>query len=325
MVMMTSGTWPDLDVRLLRRFVAVAEELHFGRAAARLFIAQQALSRDVQRLEERVGIALFDRTSRRVALTAAGEMLLPRARRLLILHDEAVRELRGDEQALLVNVVAPGLTPARVLAAARSRDPVTEFFARFEGGMSRATLLLGEHRLDATFGRRGPTASGLAHRLVRWEPMALLVPVRSPLAQQSAVPLSALRDAQVCWLAGDHVTPEWEDAARRLLQSCGAPADVGSAHPHVRSIEELAHHVQARESPVLTLLDQPPVPGAVLRPLVEPGAVYPWSLVWRAGEQHRPGLRALLESAAKLAAAEGWLTVPEPAWRPDERLTTEPS
>jgi DNA-binding transcriptional LysR family regulator len=316
--MMTSRTWPDLDVRLLRHFVAVADELHFGRAAVRLFVAQQALSRDVQRLEERIGTALFDRTSRRVALTAAGETLLPRARRLLLLHDETVRELRGGETTLLVNVVASGLSPARVLAAARSREPATEFFARFEGGMSGATSLLREHRLDATFGRARAATSGFAARLIRWEPMALLVPVRSPLARQSAVPLSALRDAQACWLAGDHVTPEWEDAARQLLRACGAPVDDGSSHPYVHSIEELAYHVRVRESPVLTLLDQLPVPGAVLRPLVDPGAVYPWTLVWRAGEHHRPGLRALLESAAELAAAEGWLTVPELAWRPDE-------
>jgi DNA-binding transcriptional LysR family regulator len=312
-----TSRWPDLDIRLLRHFVAVAEELHFGRAAVRLFVAQQALSRDVRRLEDRIGTALFDRTSRRVALTPAGEMLLPRARRLLLLHDETVRELRGGETTLLVNVVASGLTPARVLAAARSREPATEFFARFEGGMGGATALLREHRLDATFGRAGAAVRGFAHHLIRWEPMALLVPVRSPLAGQSAVPLSALRDAEVCWLAGDHVTPEWEDAARQLLRACGAPVDDRSPHPYVHSIEELAYHVRVRESPVLTFLDQPPVPGAVLRPLVEPGAVYPWTLVWRNGEHHRPGLRALLESAAQLAAAESWLTVPALAWRPD--------
>lgn len=68
-------------------------------------------------------------------------------------------------------------------------------------------------------------AGGLAHRLIRWEPMALLVPAGSPLANRPAVPLSALRDAGVRWLAGDHVTPEWETVARRLLRSCGAPVD----------------------------------------------------------------------------------------------------
>lgn len=315
---MTPGAWGDLDVRLLRHFVAVAQELHFGRAAARLFVAQQALSRDVRRLEGRAGVVLFDRTSRRVALTAAGELLLPRARQLLALHDETLRELHGGESALLVNVVAQGSTPARVLAAARNREPSGEFFARFDGGLSSAASLLREHRLDATFGRWNPAAGALAHRLIRWEPMALLVPARSPLAAQTAVPLAALRDARVCWMAGDHVTPEWEDAARGLLRTCGAAMQDTTTHPYVHSIEELAHHVRVRDSAVLTLQDQPPVPGAVLRPLVEPGAVYPWSLIWRTGEHHRPGLRALLASAAELAAAEQWLAVPERAWRPDE-------
>jgi DNA-binding transcriptional LysR family regulator len=314
----TAGAWPDLDVRLLRNFVAVAEELHFSRAAARLFVAQQSLSRDVRRLEERVGATLLDRTSRRVALTPAGEVLLRRARQLLALHDDTVRELRGGETALLVNVVAPGLTPARVLAAARRRDPADEFFARFDGGLAGAAALLRERRLDATFGRWDPAVGTFAHQLVRWEPMALLVPARSPLARAEAVPLAALRDTQVCWLAGDHVTPEWEDAARRLLGAFGTPVAAGHPHPYVHSIEELAYHVQVRESPVLTLLDQPAVPGAVLRPLVEPGAVYPWSLVWRTGEHHRPALRALLAAAADLAATAGWLTRPRGAWSPDQ-------
>jgi DNA-binding transcriptional LysR family regulator len=73
----------DVDMRLLRHFVAVAEELHFTRAATRLYVAQQALSRDIRRLEEHVGVQLFIRTTRRVALTAEGERLLVRARELL--------------------------------------------------------------------------------------------------------------------------------------------------------------------------------------------------------------------------------------------------
>jgi Bacterial regulatory helix-turn-helix protein, lysR family/Phosphotriesterase family len=75
----------ELDLRLLRHFVAVAEELHFTRAAARLYVAQQALSRDIRRLEQQLGVRLLTRTTRQVRLTADGERLLVRARELLAL------------------------------------------------------------------------------------------------------------------------------------------------------------------------------------------------------------------------------------------------
>jgi DNA-binding transcriptional LysR family regulator len=77
----------ELDPRLLRYFVAVAEELHFTRAAARLYGAQQALSRDIARLERQLGVRLFTRTTRRVALTREGQRLLVRARELLALRE----------------------------------------------------------------------------------------------------------------------------------------------------------------------------------------------------------------------------------------------
>jgi hypothetical protein len=70
----------DLDTRLLRAYVVVAEELSFTRAAERLHLAQQALSAQVRQLESRLGVQLFERTTRRVALTAAGEALMPDAR-----------------------------------------------------------------------------------------------------------------------------------------------------------------------------------------------------------------------------------------------------
>ena len=90
---------PDLDLRLVRSFVAVAEELHFTRAAARLHVAQQALSRDIRRLESQVGARLFARSTRHVTLTADGERLLVHARSLLALNDAALKELRGRPTA----------------------------------------------------------------------------------------------------------------------------------------------------------------------------------------------------------------------------------
>src|SRR6516162_6266126 len=89
----------DLDTRLLRAFVAVAEELNFTRASERLFIAQQALSSQIQQLEGRLSVKLFERTTRRVSLTEAGEQLLPYAVATLGALDEGMGLLESARQA----------------------------------------------------------------------------------------------------------------------------------------------------------------------------------------------------------------------------------
>ena len=88
-----------MDLRQLRYLVALAEELNFTRAAASEHIAQPALSQQIRRLEEEVGVGLVERTTRRVALTEAGEMLVVRARRIL-----AELEAAGDEMQALRGV-----------------------------------------------------------------------------------------------------------------------------------------------------------------------------------------------------------------------------
>jgi DNA-binding transcriptional LysR family regulator len=301
-------------MRLLRYFVVLAEELHFSRAAQRLFLAQQALSRDIQRLEERAGARLFDRTSRQVSLTPAGHTLLGRARQLLALHDTTLRELHGEPRSLTVDVVGPGLTPALVLAAARRRAPELEFFARFHTGADSAVPLLLAERIDVTFGR-DPGLSGqeVRQRVVRHEPIGVLLPERHPLARLDVVPLESLRDSRVCIRAGNHATPGWEHAVLQLLAPFGV--DAAGAHPHVHGVDELAQHIRERNAPILTLTTQPDVPGAVLRPLVEPVALFPWRMIWRAGAHHL-GIDALGAAADELASADGWLQYPDGAWLP---------
>src|SRR3954447_15780838 len=98
----------DIEPRLLRAFAAVADELHFPRAAARLYVAQQALSRDVRRLERELGVELFVRTTRQVTPTADGERLLPHARRVLAAQDDLLAAF-GQARPLLVDLNTPGL------------------------------------------------------------------------------------------------------------------------------------------------------------------------------------------------------------------------
>ncbi len=162
---------PELDLRLLRAFVTVAEELHFTRAAQRMFVAQQALSRDIRKLESQLGVRLFVRSTRSVTLTTDGERLLVHARGLLALNDAALRDLGGANRPLLVDVIGEGLTAARIVDAARLVAPQYEFTVRYGGGLGAALPQLLAGRLDVAFGRTEglplPFPSELTRRLVR--------------------------------------------------------------------------------------------------------------------------------------------------------------
>jgi DNA-binding transcriptional LysR family regulator len=315
----------ELDLRLLRHFVAVAEELHFTRAAARLYLAQQALSRDVTRLERQLGVRLFIRTTRRVALTPEGERLLARARELLALHDQTVQELHGpDHRALLVDLLAEGHTPARVLGAARQRAPHAELVARFHGGAGAALRLLLAGRLDVAFGRSEghgqPFPSRqLVRRLVRLEPLALLLPAEHQLAALDAVPMAALAGTRIDISAGNEQAPEWVDLGMRLLAAFGAQPS--PPHAHAAGLEETVRHLRAEGLPILTLLERSLAPGVVVRPLTDPVPLYPWTMVHHRDLRH-PGLDALRAGADQLARDGHWLEPPPRHWLPEPDAAT---
>jgi DNA-binding transcriptional LysR family regulator len=312
----------ELDLRLLRHFVAVAEELHFTRAAARLYLAQQALSRDVARLERQLGVRLFTRTTRRVALTPDGERLLVRARELLDLHDQTVQELHGpgEGRPLLVDLLAEGHTPTRVLHAARQHAPHAELVARYHGGFGAALALLLAGRLDVAFGRseglgRPFPAAQLVRRLVRLEPLALLLPAEDPLVALDAVPLAALAGTQVDTSAGNEQAPEWADLGARLLAAFGAQPS--PPHPHAAGLEETVRHLRAEGVPILTMSERSLAPGVVVRPLTDPVPLYPWTMVHHRELRH-PALDALRAGADQLARRERWLELPPKHWVPDQ-------
>jgi len=312
----------ELDLRLLRSFVAVAEELHFTRAAARLYLAQQALSRDIARLERQLGVRLFTRTTRRVALTPDGQRLLVRARELLALHDQTLQELRGPDEGrpLLVDLLAEGHTPTRVLHAARRHAPHAEVVARFHGGFGAALELLLAGRLDVAFGRSEGLgqpfpAAQLVRRLVRLEPLALLLPAEHPLAALDALPLAALAGTRVDTSAGNELAPEWADLGERLLTAFGAQPS--APHPHAAGLEETVRHLRAEGLPILTLSERSLAPGVVLQPLTDPVPLYPWTMVHRRDLRH-PALDALRAGADQLARRERWLEPPPHHWIPDQ-------
>ncbi|ARZ69856.1 LysR family transcriptional regulator [Streptomyces sp. HU2014] len=308
----------DIEPRLLRAFAATAEELHFTRAAARLFVAQQALSRDIRRLEQRLGAELFARTTRQVTLTAEGARLLPYARRVLAAHDELAAAFAHEERPLIVDSATVGVT-GRVLEAARLAAPDRELVARFHSGLTGAAREILAGRLDVSFGRLaglGPAVRArLDHLPVRYEPMAVLLPEDHRLAALPEVPLAALAGETLYAAAGNEATAEWTDLAERLFDGRGI--GIAAPFPEIEGDGEFVRVVRKRGWSVLASVEFLDVPGMVLRPLTDPVPLSPVSMVWRRGLRH-PGLDALRAAARELAARHGWLTRPEGAWLPEE-------
>ncbi|MFF3844819.1 LysR family transcriptional regulator [Streptomyces sp. NPDC002328] len=306
-----------LDPRLLRAFLAVAEELHFTRAAARLYVAQQALSRDVRRLERTLGVELFVRTTRQVTLTADGERLVPHARRVLRAQDDLLAAF-GPARPLLVDLNSPGLVTARrVLHRARELAPEQELMARYESGLTGAAVEIVAGRLDASFGRYAGLEPALRrqleHQIVRYEPLAVVLPEDHRLAALAQVPLAELAGERVYAGAGNPRTPEWTDLARLLFEGRGI--EVAPPAPLAVGEEEFRRIMAKTRNPVLSAVDFPAMPGTVLRPLVEPVPLSPVSLVWRKGLVHS-ALDALRRAAVELGFAESWLERPAGGWIP---------
>ncbi|MER5430767.1 LysR family transcriptional regulator [Streptomyces sp. NPDC002588] len=315
-----------LDPRLLRAFLAVADELHFTRAAARLYVAQQALSRDVRRLERELGTELFVRTTRQVTLTADGERLVPYARRVLQTQDDLLAAF-GRARPLLVDLNSPGLvTGRRVLHRARELAPEQELMARYESGLTFAAAEIVAGRLDASFGRYAGLEpglrGGLERQFVRYERMAVVLPAGHRLASLPRVPLAALAGESVYAGAGNPRTPEWTGLARLLFEGRGIA--VAPPAPLAVGDEEFQRLMAKTGNPVLAVVDFPAMPGTVTRPLIEPVPLSPVSLVWRKGLVH-PGLDALRRAAGEIASAEGWLLRPSGGWIPamDMNMTSD--
>ncbi|MFF4589077.1 LysR family transcriptional regulator [Streptomyces sp. NPDC001388] len=185
----------------LHAFAVLAEELHFGRAASRLGIAQPPLSQQIRRLEDRVGHALFDRSPAGVTLTPAGRELLPAARRTLTglsdglaaaraAGDGRTGRLRVGFAASLALTVLPDL-----LRTHRDRLPGVHLDLREMTTAPQLTALR-DGGIDVGLLREPPSHDpGLSFRTLLTEPFVAVLPAAHPLAARTTVPLAALADA----------------------------------------------------------------------------------------------------------------------------------
>jgi len=186
-----------MELRHLRYFVTVAEELHFGRAAARLHMAQPPLSRQIQLLENELGFSLFERSRRRVELTPAGSALLNGARHVFDMLDAAIHDARnaseGESGSLVVgypsSLTYSGLT--ELLRAFRNRFPAVAITLR-ELPPAEQIDALKTGNLDVGFVRSSLDDPSLVSERVRSEALMVVLPDDHPLCARRVIPLSAL-------------------------------------------------------------------------------------------------------------------------------------
>jgi DNA-binding transcriptional LysR family regulator len=187
------------ELRVLRYFVAVAEELHFGRAAERVLVTQPALSRQIAELEEQLGVSLFTRTSRSVRLTDAGAALLVEARRTLAQAERAVeaarRAGRGEvgrvRVGFLVSACNSVLPPVVAQFQARYPAVTLDLEALLDGEQLRR---LAEGEIDVGFVRTPPADPALPSEVVLREPLAVALPTGHRLANARQLELRVLAD-----------------------------------------------------------------------------------------------------------------------------------
>jgi DNA-binding transcriptional LysR family regulator len=260
------------ELRLLRYFVAVAEELHFGRAARRLGIAQPPLSTAIRTFERQLGVELFRRTSRSVALTPAGESLLRGGRRVLALYAETLAEIekqaRGEQSRLRV-----GFDATTVVATTRFVREFAETNAQIELDLTSLSWgegagELGDGTVDVAVARLPVSDPSLECQVIFEERRVAVLGADHPLARRATLTLADLRGEPLVLPRGTH-------AGRSA-----APAN--AARP-AASIEELIIRVAAGHGVGVmpeSLADSLRNAGFVHIPLIDaPPSVV--ALVWR--------------------------------------------
>ncbi|MEU8248334.1 LysR family transcriptional regulator [Nonomuraea sp. NPDC048916] len=285
----------DADIPGMRAFVATAEELHFGRAGARLFITQQALSKRIRRLEEALGTPLFERTTRSIELTAAGRRFLPLVVEALAAFDRAVEAVHVTDDPLRVDVYDERFTPLRLVRASSKRDPRLRVEVSMRQGLAVALPALRRQEIDAAFGRvhdlPGPWPEELTHRLVHLEPLAAFVPEDHALAGRNELRPADLRAGGIA-MPDPAGACEWRGYLRRLAGHFGVPLRftepaIGQGH----LVEQFRREKSAVGLGEMSI----DATGSGLRriPIVEPTPLMPWSVVWHR-RNPRPLLRTLL-------------------------------
>jgi DNA-binding transcriptional LysR family regulator len=304
----------DLEPRLLRYFLAVAEELHFSRAAARLNISQPALSNQIHKLEQTLGADLFVRTGRLVELTPAGRALLEEAPQALAAVERAAEHTRLAG-AGIAGTVRLGYTPVAsfetlgtLLAAVENDNPnMTVVAKEVYSAESPGHVLAGD--LDVGVALHPWPMRGVRRELLRIEPLALLLGKDHGLADTDPIPLSNLED-ETLLLFPRELAPGYYD---HIISACNE----AGFQPRVAAFPNQPFHAMLARLPAGREVNVSPASFAVHAAAAEPGIVArrvdpeipaEWSMVW-AERVQAAAIARFLDSARRCSEEHDWLVL----------------
>jgi DNA-binding transcriptional LysR family regulator len=290
-----------MELRHLRAFVAVAEELHFGRAAARLHIAQPPFSQQIKHLERDLGVQLLERTTRQVRLTNAGAVFLEHARRVLAEADRARESVllteqgeRGEIRVGLTGATTWRLLP-RMTRAYRARYPLVrlELHPSVFSGAQISALLDGGIDVGLL---RAPVPASLESRTLLDEDLVAVLPDEHPLAARTSVPLVELAEENFVSYP-DRQGSHLRDTAVRGCASVGFwPRVVQEAQDTYTVVALVAAAVGVALLPASA--EWLHFEGVAFRPVTGADLQVPVALCWRPGNES-PVLAGFLSVAAE--------------------------
>jgi DNA-binding transcriptional LysR family regulator len=288
-----------MELRHLRAFVAVADELHFGRAAARLHMAQPPLSQLIRRLEGELGVTLFDRNRRRVELSEAGAELLGAARDAVAAADRMAERASdvadGRAGALTIGFVgsaAAGALP-EIVRRARIEAPGLRLTLR-ELTSARQQAALREGTIHAGLLREPPAAPGLRSAVIRHEPLLAALPAGHRLCARRRVSVADLADDP--WvLFPREEGPAFFDRIAALCHGAGFAPRIEQEAIYMPTIVNLVGAGLGVSLVPAAMRDIAPAE-VEMRRVSEPEARIPLVLAWR-DDGGGPALRRFLELA----------------------------
>jgi len=293
-----------MELRHLRYFIAVAEELHFTRAAERLHIGQPPLSQAIQALEADIGAQLFERTKRSVRLTGAGKLFLDDARRILALADEATdtarRAQRGEAGELRIGFTfSTPLTPLFATVINRYRQQYPAVSLKLHEMATQPQLdALSQRTLDLGFVRPTdmPAPPDIAFDALREDQLVAVLSTASPLARRRPVAMRELKDAPFVMYpptAGTGIYPQ----IFRLCRAAGFTPAIGHTAGEATTIIGLVA-AGCGVSILPSSFNRIQMDGVCYRPLTDAGATTTLLLARRSDEPN-----ALVDAFVALAMA----------------------